>query len=166
MVIPIMSALPGSGVTLTGRGPDDFHQVRFPEVEGHGSGVGFFHSPGLYKGEHKGARGRRGQTGAGRWRGRTNRTELGSELRGEKSDRWWTEQGRGEGSVASQRAKWGPPPKKGRRGGHSQEEFAGASAVQSVNSLDGASAIPLSLTELCAERAPVTPVSPGGHRHC
>ena len=39
-----------------------------------------------------------------------------------------------EGSEANQRAEWRPPPEKGRSGGHSQEEFAGASAVQSVNS--------------------------------
>ena len=64
-----------------------------------------------------------------------------------------------EGSGVGQRAEWGPPPEKGRSGGHSQEEFAGASPVQSVNSLDGASAIPLSFTELCAEIAPVAPVS-------
>ena len=38
-----------------------------------------------------------------------------------------------KGSGASQRAKWGPPPEKGRRGGHSQEEFDGASAVQSAH---------------------------------
>ena len=91
---------------LSGRGPDDFHQVRFAEVEGHGSGVGFFRSPGLYKGEPNGARGslegsenrtefeavNRGKAVRGSqgpvWRGRTNRTELKSELRGEKSESW------------------------------------------------------------------------------
>ena len=93
-----------------------------------------------------------------------NRAQVGVEGRGGRV----AERSRDakKGSGASQRAEWGPPPEKGRRGGHSREEFAGASAIQSVNSLKGASAIPLSHTELCAERAPVTPVSPGGHRHC
>ena len=83
-MIPTTSALPGSGVTLTGRGPDDFHDVGLAGVKGHGSGVGFFHSPGLYKGELNGARGRRepavGEFGS--LEGSENRTELEAVSRG------------------------------------------------------------------------------------
>ena len=91
-MIPTTSALPGSGVTLSGRGPDDFKHVGLAGVRGHGSGVGFFCSPGLYKGEPNGARGslegseNRTELEAVR-RGKV-RTELGSELRGEKSESW------------------------------------------------------------------------------
>ena len=73
-MIPTTSALPGSGVTLSGRGPDDFKHVGLAGVRGHGSGVGFFRSPGLYKGEPNGAR--------GSLEGSENRTELEAVSRG------------------------------------------------------------------------------------
>ncbi len=132
-MIPTTSALPGSGVTLTGQGPGDFHQVRFPVVEGHRSGVGFFHSPGLYKGEHNGARGRREQTGDGRWRGNTFGTELRSKLRGEEDELLSgagtrrRAQGQARGLSGDHRRERGVVEATARR------SFAGASAVQSAH---------------------------------
>ena len=48
-MIPTTSALPGSGVTLSGRGPDDFKHVGLAGVTGQGSD--FSTTPALYKGE-------------------------------------------------------------------------------------------------------------------
>ena len=128
-MIPTMSALPGSGVTLSGRGPDDFKHVGLAGVRGHGSGVGFFGSPGLYKAEQNGARGRRGrsmerkdeQDGAQvRVEGREER-ELVNGAGTRRGAQWQARGLRGDHRR-----------EKGRRGGHSQGGFAGASAVQSA----------------------------------
>ena len=80
-----------------------------------------------------GAHSRRGKADGGR---SMERKELGAQVevegRGGRVAEWSRDAEKGSG--AGQRAEWRPPLETGRSGGHSQEAFAGASAVQSVNS--------------------------------
>ena len=91
-----------------------------------------------------------GQTGDGRWRGSIFGTELRSKLRGEEGELL---SGAGTRRRAQGRARGLSGDHRRRRG----VVEATASAIQSVNSLKGASAVPLSHTELSAERATITP---------